>query len=284
MTTVKYPPKAAVAIGHLKSHSNDIDIFVEDKGNPNLWVKLLRRLIPSSIRLSSVTPLGGRAEVMRACKADTGKGGRRRLYIIDADMDLIMRRPKPKLRNLYRLRRYCVENYLIHESSFIEALTTLNPVLSEVDARSRTDVDGWLARNQLRLRDLFVSYATARDLGWLGSTISYPCHRLLRDTVSFDLCPSLTRARVRGIYKMLIQEHGVQVVRERAKTFSMNADRSEPLIYSSAKGYILPLLYEISKRVGSFSLTREAFSTILARFAAQNVDPYLKRRLSILCA
>ena len=88
-TSVVYPAKSAPAIGYLKRSSNDVEIFVEDTANPNMWVKLLKKYLPSSIRLNSVTPLGGRKNVLDACKEDQAIDDRKKLYIIDGDLDLI---------------------------------------------------------------------------------------------------------------------------------------------------------------------------------------------------
>lgn len=99
-TSATYPPRAAKALGHLKANNNDIEIFVEDKSSPNLWLKLIRKYLPRDIRLSSVTVLGCRDNVIRACRADQIWDNRKKLYIIDGDLDLLQGRRKPRLRHL----------------------------------------------------------------------------------------------------------------------------------------------------------------------------------------
>ena len=45
-TSVVYPARAAQALGLLKRRHNDVEIFVEDSGAPNMWVKLLQSYLP----------------------------------------------------------------------------------------------------------------------------------------------------------------------------------------------------------------------------------------------
>ena len=128
-TSVRYPPSAARALGLLTSHNNDIEIYVEDTSTPNLWVKLLRKYLPPNIRLNDVNVLGSRVTVIQACKLDQQLDGRKKLYIIDGDLELLIGKHRPRLRHLYRLRGYCVENYLMHEDALVSAVTTLRDPL-----------------------------------------------------------------------------------------------------------------------------------------------------------
>jgi thiamine pyrophosphate-dependent acetolactate synthase large subunit-like protein len=63
---VSYSPRAARALSFLKRPFNDVDIFVEDTGNHNMWLALIRRILPNGLRLASVNLLGGRASVVEA--------------------------------------------------------------------------------------------------------------------------------------------------------------------------------------------------------------------------
>jgi len=167
-TTVAYPSRAAPALGHLKRHKNDIAIFVEDVSAPNMWVKLIRRFLPTNVNFTSVTPLRGREGVIEACRADQTSDDWKRLYIIDADFDIIQGKSKPSLFNLYRLQRYCVENYLLQEDAIIDTLTTFNADISERDAEIRVDLDSWIRRNDYAFKALFVAYSVAEELNQIG--------------------------------------------------------------------------------------------------------------------
>jgi hypothetical protein len=113
---IKYSPRAARAIGLLKSFYNDIEIFVEDNASPNMHLFICRAVLGGRVKLTSVNPLGGRDAVLDACRRDQAVRPGKRLYVIDGDLDLIMGRSKPRLKHLYRFRAYCVENLLIVHS------------------------------------------------------------------------------------------------------------------------------------------------------------------------
>jgi hypothetical protein len=98
---IRYSPRSARAISLLKAFYNDIAIFVEDKASPNMHLLICRRVLGEGVRLSSVNPLGGRDAVVGACRLDQTVSPRKRLYVIDGDLDLLMGRAKPKLKHLY---------------------------------------------------------------------------------------------------------------------------------------------------------------------------------------
>jgi Protein of unknown function (DUF4435) len=269
MTTVRYPPRAAQAIGFLKAHSNDIDIFVEDYAAPSLWLKLIRRYLPTGIKIGSVTPLGGRKEVLDACRLDQASGGRKRLYIIDADMDLLTGKPKPRLKRLYRLKRYCVENYLVSQGAVIEAVMSLSPRLTPAAAASSIDLSTWLSSNETNLRSLFTAYAALEHLSVGVATVSYSCHRLFVDTMEYNFCRSRITSRVVSLYRAARAAVGQQRLRE-----------TYDLVFANTRKY--PAIYALVRRSAGVNAGLEVFRTMLADHADPSVDPYLKRRLASL--
>ena len=136
-TSVIYPLGIAPALGHLNSSGNEIEIFVEDTSNLNVWRNVLRKFLPEGVAFSDPIPLGGRPQVLEECRRDQVEDGRKKLYIIDADLDLLRGCRKPKLKHLYRLRGYCIENYLLQEDALIEVAQILDTDASEADARNK---------------------------------------------------------------------------------------------------------------------------------------------------
>lgn len=262
MTTVRYPARAASALGFLKSHSNDIDVFVEDSAGKNLWLKLLRRFLPPNIKLTSVNPLGGRKEVVNACRADRKPTSRRKLYIIDADLDIARGATRPRLKNLYMLRRYCVENYLLQQSCLTEAITSLATTVDEAQAHSACDLTAWLAKNEEQLKMLFTAYATAREVDSGQITVRYSCYQLFFDTIDFDYCRAKTARRVALLYRELINEIGREPVRAAFNKVSAAIAKNGVHEYCSAKSYILPALYSKSKRSTGFNVSFASFTRL----------------------
>ena len=206
-TSVALPPTAARALGFLKRAENDLEIFVEDTASPNMWVKLLKLYLPAEVRLNSVSVLGPRDKVISACRADQAVDGRRKIYIVDGDLDLLRGVPKPRLRHLYRLRGYCVENYLLEEAAFVAAATTFDLKIERAAAARMIDLDGWLRRNEAALVALFVCYAVSHELVPKHETVRFRVHRLFRpEDPNYDLCETLVFRRTTSLYRLVRQE------------------------------------------------------------------------------
>ena len=121
---IAYSADAEQARAYLLRAYNDIDIFVEDTTCQNMYARLLNRMLePKGKRIGQVFPLHSRENVIEYCRADPNPRGRPRLYIIDADQDLILGRPAPRLKNLYRLKVYCSENLLLSEHAIVTIAT-----------------------------------------------------------------------------------------------------------------------------------------------------------------
>ncbi|NIY77830.1 DUF4435 domain-containing protein [Thalassospira sp. HF15] len=279
-TSVKFSPRAAQGLAHLQARKNDIAIFVEDSAGRNMWKRIIKRFIPEGIRVENVNPLGNRQQVINACKADQTKTAKPRLYIIDADLDLLKSKRKPKLKHLYRLRRYCIENYLIQEKSLIQLATIFDHDIDENTAEAHIDLSGWLKRNEKSLRHLFVWYAVANDLDESVETVAHHISRLSDDdSVKFDLCPSKTRKRIMNIYRHLRTTADTREILKKYNQYKINANRMNILDFVSGKSYILPAVFPLLKRDFGMNISKSAFLCLLAERVDPKVDPYFRRTL-----
>lgn len=283
-TSVVYPPKAAQALGFLKSSRNDIEIFVEDSSAPNLWIKLLRNLLPYGTRLDSVNILGSRENVLAACRADQSEDGRKKLYIIDADLDLLKSRPKPRLKHLYRLRSYCVENYLMSNKSLIELATTFDTGVSEANANILLDFEGWIATNREVLNSLFVCYAVTHTLVNSEQTVGYPVFKILDESdARINLCAKKTGVRIFQLYRKVVAENSLETARSERSHVMACASGADIMRTVSAKDYILPLIYRLMKSCFGVNVSLKQFKVMLAALVGKDIDPYLVRRLARIC-
>lgn len=286
ITSAKYSPLAAKAMGRLKSSGNDIEVFVEDTSSMNTWVRLLRNFLPAHIKLSSVSMLGCRDNVLTACKLDQENDGRKKLYIIDADMDLINNKPKPKLRHLYRLRGYCLENYLLNEDAIVTLLVYTKPKMKEADIRSKLNYATWLAQNSDLLRSLFICYAIIMEETPTKKppTVKYSAYKLLDNTNRGSFCPKLTNKRIINLYKGLRQHISKSELREiYTQTTSITQNAHVETIVSG-KDYLIPPLEEHIKQEFGVGLSLKDKTVILADHTRNTVDRYLYKRLQTICS
>lgn len=283
-TSVVFPARASQALGFLKSSQNDIEIFVEDTAGLNMWLKLLRRYLPAGVVLNSVNILGSRSNVIAACKMDQAIDTRRKLYIIDGDMDLIRGVQKPKLKHLYRLRGYCIENYLSDERAFCAAVTSLNPQINPSVVSNDMDFEGWFRRNKIVLSRLFLCYAVTIELANHHPTVSYKVHRLLKQNeVNSDLCKVKVSRRIFKLYRAVRKQTPKMDVRNVFERIKQNQENIKVEQFVSGKDYLLPPLYRSIRKQFKINVKIEAFITLVAQCMEDAMDPYLLRRLRKLC-
>ena len=284
-TSVIFPPKAAPALGLLKSSKNDIEIFVENSVGNNIWVNLLRAYLPSGIKLESVNLLGSRDDVLNACKNDQREDGRKKLYIIDADFDLLGGVEKRSLKHLYRLRGYCLENYLIDFEAIVLAVTLVNAETPLDQVRSRLKLEDWMARNREALSMLFVCYAVVREITPRKKTVSYSARNLIVDGVqNFDFCNHLVKTRIIELYRLVLKNCGKKRAREVFERNRDNAQKWKVEAFVSGKDYILPIVYDYVKYEFKVKLRPLEFHTLIAGCINKVEDKFLERRLHKICS
>ncbi|TIS67990.1 DUF4435 domain-containing protein [Mesorhizobium sp.] len=282
---LNYSARAARALGFLKRHYNDVEIYVEDTANRNMWLRLLETILPDRVRLSSVNVLGGRNKVLTACKLDQGADGRRRLYIIDGDFDFLHGAKKPKLRNLYRLNAYCVENIILRPESVVEVgFNNCTDSSKDLIAR-RIDFDDAIRPHENLLRSLFVIYATVEKLALGLTTVGYSVHRVMtKREGQLLLDPLKLKQRIRSLLKDAVLRVGVRVFSTARREVGARATGLSLDQMISGKAYLLPIIWYRLRTLSDCSIQIEQFKVQLAsRFRAE-YEPWLARRIRKVCA
>ena len=281
MTSVSYSARAAQALGLLKSSKNDIAIFVEDEASHNVWINILKSMLPAEVRLDSVNMLGSRSKVLDACRLDQAEDGRKRLYIIDADFDILLGTSKPRLKYLYRLWAYCLENYLLNEKQFCGVVMTLKRRLKERDVFGMYSYNSWIEQNKGILEQIFICYALVFKFYREIETISFDVNRLRRKGVQeFEFDEIKVRARVAQLYRRLLEKYNKDDIRPSYYMIRDNIRRRGVSTCVSGKSYLMPVVHQIFTRRFGVRIARESFCGMLAREVSAELDPYLKKRLN----
>lgn len=280
---ISYTPKAAKAMAFLKRPYNDIDIFVEDTTNQNMWLELIKKIVPKNIRITSVNRLGGRNSVVNACKMDQRKGLRPKIYIIDGDFDFLAGTAKPRLKFLYRLSAYCVENLLINNQSIVEVGTCARPDMTEADISVRFGFRDWADEIRKAFEPLFVMYAVCRQLCPEVPTISFPVQKLICETRDGP-CVSRRKVwrRLFEIARTVRHRCGLSLLRARRQEVANRSSSLELQHVVSGKDYIMPLLHLRLCRLFNFKGTQEQLKVYLAKFWQPSTEPQLTRRIRTL--
>jgi hypothetical protein len=280
---VSYSPRAAKALALLKRHYNDVDIFVEDTGNHNMWLIIARKLLPRSAKIQSVNMLGGRDVVLAACRLDQRDTKRRKLYIIDGDFDFIYGKPKPRLKYLYRLRAYCIENLLISEDAFVQMGLELNPMMDEAQIAGKFDIQGSLREIERELRRLFMTYAVVHKLCPSVQTVGYSVHKLLKaESAGATIDRRKVAIRIIALYRAAISAVGGAAVRSTKAAIAARFAQLPLKLVASGKDYVLPPLWMSFRARCGYRGSLEQLKVALARSFDSRADPYFARRMAML--
>ncbi|MFS2034440.1 DUF4435 domain-containing protein [Polaromonas sp. CT11-55] len=221
---------------------NDLDVFVEDTAQyaKAVYVSVIGRMLPESVKVTDVFPLGDRQRVIAACTADTVVGGRNRIYLIDGDLGLINDPQKLEIKRLFTHRVYHLENYFICEAALLEILEDENPRLAAEEIRARLDFGSWV-NDMEPLRDLFSTFGVSNTLSPGLPTVKIGVDRFT--TASKNLDPQKIFEFCAERIAYLYANHPKRTVDAAIKMVNTSIDSKEFFLdVIAAREYLFPLL------------------------------------------
>jgi hypothetical protein len=108
---------------------NDVDFYVEDEGQENLYFCILKKLFPR-IRFEHIHPLRGKQNTIAHAKANWSP--RKSVYLLDKDFDDLLGRIHVQA-NVFYLDKFCIENFLVEEKAIIKFIIDEKPRLKSAD-------------------------------------------------------------------------------------------------------------------------------------------------------
>lgn len=177
---------------------NQINFYVEDADQENLYEVILRRQFPD-IRIDRIFPLGGKEAVRRHAQ-DPGNSGlpAYRAYILDRDFDDILRR-RCIHSNIFYLDRFCIENYLLEELALIEVVIESHPKLKRSQVRLELNVAGVVRQIFQDLRALFICFAFVQRFGIELKNCGSAAETYCRKNARWEVDPSALDAYAKSI-------------------------------------------------------------------------------------
>jgi hypothetical protein len=113
--------------------------------------------------VAQVFPLGSKSVVVRRCQSDQGVRLRKAVYIVDGDYDLLCDVPLPKLKRLYRLDRYSIENYLCDCSALLDVISDESIKFDRQHIEKKYDFSAWKKCASSLLADIVAACAIAHQ-------------------------------------------------------------------------------------------------------------------------
>jgi hypothetical protein len=140
------------------TYRNDVDIYTEDELKDKEFYKVLfSRLIDNNIKINDITPLGSRKNVINRCKNEPDNG-RKKIFIIDADIAIIHGKDFPDLKNLFVIDAYCIENYLFDKEGIINFIYLNCAIKPKEMIEDELKFEDWLNNYANKLVDLFIHF------------------------------------------------------------------------------------------------------------------------------
>ncbi|MGY4293090.1 hypothetical protein ACVWXN_001185 [Bradyrhizobium sp. i1.4.4] len=165
---------------------NDIDIFVEDSSLRGLYERMFQRMLKGIARVSAVIPLQNRAAVTAEAERLKNDQTRRRFFLVDGDFEWSVGKIR-RVRNLYTLRCYSIENFAWNMDSIHSTAHMVAPGMTGAEIRgaiTQAELDAIVGA----LFPIFVAYSICFRLGANCETIGFSIVRLMEDGKRTTLC------------------------------------------------------------------------------------------------
>jgi hypothetical protein len=278
----KYPDRAAPAISTLLSvYTDAYEVYVEDSSQINLYRLLLEAAISRPTTRFFPIPLNGRVAVIERARAlSAANDNKRRLFLIDGDLEYVSGQKSPRIKNLYRVNAYCIENIICETDALIEVLYENCGKQSRqqiIDEINMPDLDKFISS---RFVSLFVLFSVARTLAPLSITCSIPVARF------FDVKNGEIREeQLRAVQRQLIAEcvansSWAAFVAEKMAVRAAIKNREHPSHrVVSGKNYVLPIVHNVCSRLFGYGGSRQQMARSLARHCNFQHDRRLRVRL-----
>lgn len=288
---LKFGYSALKAMPKLFSYRNDVDIFTEDKvADKEFYRALFNNLFNSKIKVNDITPLGCKTNVLKAYDSQDSSSLRRKIFIVDGDLDLILGTNRKSCKNLVVLDSYCIENYLIEEKGALELIYLSNGSLTKEHIKDKLNFDRWLDYNSTCLVELFFNFAILRKYGG-GPKIKAANEFLtqLNKQTILDKSKVLEYSReIKNEIILLLTSKGVndpekEYFSEYNKfVLKWKTDRTTLLKVVSGKDYLIPLLqFRINHCIdkGKALVPSQSFKLFLATNCKLDRLKFLKNKI-----
>ena len=224
-------------------YRNDIDIYTEDEEKDREFYRCLftRLLEGTGITINDVTPLGCKENVINRCLNEP-PSKRRKLFIVDGDIELIADANSEEIENLYVLGAYCIENLIIDETSATEFLYMNLGTASKENTKKQLNFDDWLSRVAEALIELFFHFSIVKEIG-LNFTL-YNANRFMTNSeekcIDIDMVKAYVNKLKEEILSIISDQDYNRKLNDRKSRWTISNDTVLTIV--SGKDYLLPML------------------------------------------
>lgn len=143
----------------LYTQFNDVDFYVEDIEQENLYYLTLRKIFPT-IKLAKIFPLNGKPNVINAAKSTVLK--KRKVYLLDNDFDDLLGKQEI-IPNLFYLEKYSIENYLLEEEAIQEIIIEEKPKTTITEISKLFNLADFTKESHKLFRELVAAHIVVQS-------------------------------------------------------------------------------------------------------------------------
>lgn len=282
---IYYSAKSKDAYSFLYRPYNDIDIYIEDTLSRRMYEILINKILNGKAKVNRIFQIGGKPAVISKCREIQSDKSRRRLYLIDGDLDLLAGLKPPKLKYLYQLKVYCIENIIISVNSILEAATDIDTNSKLSIIKNKLKIELFLNETISRLIPLFKIYAISHYLGSRETTVSYKVHRLCIERklksrrTSKYISSNKVNNRIDNIRTVLKANFSNSEIKRATNKVSREVAKINMNGIISGKDYLLPLIYHKLQQKIKIKEDIEQLKVKMATYCDSNANIGLKRAL-----
>lgn len=250
-------------------HRNEFDIYYEDNNDEEFYKIIISKVLGNKYKVEKLISLGNRANVLAACMEDQIDLKRKRLYIIDGDIDLINGTNPSNLKFLHIHPAYCIENLLIDEEAIIEVIHDFTEVSKE-RIKKKLRLNSFFKEVSPYLIDLFLHYALVVRYKLGIKTVSITVDAFCKQTGGHKQVDKIKiQSKIDELAEKLVKVIGEEKYTEEIDNLRTiwKYDIATLLKIVSAKDYLLPLIHYQFRKVSvkATSCSRDNFRFRLAK-------------------
>lgn len=271
MSELRRSDRARYAAQVFYRNFNDVDIFIEDTAveTKKIYINLLKRVLGDAVSFSQIFPIGDKNRVYQRCASDQGERSRPAVYIVDGDHDELLDQPKPIMRRLYKLDRYCVENYLFDGDAAASYLDDEVVDRSREQIESSLNFENWLAGISSHLVRQVQAVIVAHRKGCADGLprANWPLTKLC-STDDGEVDCALVDAILHSCKERVDRKHGAGSFEAERSLVSRHfccLDTTATLKFVSGKTVLLPLLRRRIKGLFGISANEALFRLRLSK-------------------
>ena len=152
---------------------NEINFFVEDIEQENLYFIIIRCLFPK-IQIAKIFPLGGKSQIITHAHANST--AKKSVYIVDKDFDDLLEK-FVQLPNVFYLERFCIENYVLEEGAVVRFVISEKPRMKAPEVQKKLNFLSFLTSSLGGLQPLFALFLLAQRKNLELKTTSLGVHK-----------------------------------------------------------------------------------------------------------